>query len=98
MNEQARLNRAVEPIAIWIAKIELSHAPEYDDINKTSERLAKQLLNLVHGLKLKDLNEERQNFPAVDPGGDTKSRASARSSAPSIRSSIRSNTSSRHKF
>ncbi len=80
MNEQVQLNRAIELLATWLTRIQLSNAVDYYDINKVSEHLAMDLLNAAYDMHLKDLNDEQRNFPAVDLG--TTTRRSHTRSAP----------------
>lgn len=52
----------------WITKVKLDNALTYFDINRISEGTSQQLLELVFGYDLKDLNREKKNFPGIDLG------------------------------
>lgn len=69
MNEQEELGQIRRLIGIWLNEIYLANAEFYFDINKVSENLCRQLLNLVYGYELEDLNdEENPNFAGLDIG------------------------------
>jgi len=44
----------------------------YQDINKDAEDLCRQLLNLLYGYDLQDLNKIKRDFPGLDLGDKTK--------------------------
>ncbi len=58
-------------IGIWITEVSLANAQTFFDINIISESLAQQLLNLIFGYELNDLNRLELNYPSIDLG-DTK--------------------------
>ncbi|WP_194972537.1 SMEK domain-containing protein [Aquiflexum lacus] len=69
MNEQEELRQIRKLIGIWLNDISLANAEFYFDINKVSEDFCRQLLNMVYGYELVDLNdEENPNFPGLDIG------------------------------
>ena len=69
MNEHEELGQIRRLIGIWLNEIYLANAEFYFDINKVSENLCRQLLNLVYGYELVDLNEEENpNFAGLDIG------------------------------
>ncbi|MFO7823951.1 MAG: SMEK domain-containing protein [Cyclobacterium sp.] len=69
MNEHEELVQIRRLIGIWLNEIHLANAEFYFDINKVSENLCRQLLNLVYGYELVDLNDkENPNFPGLDIG------------------------------
>jgi hypothetical protein len=73
-NQRREIIEIKEYIKKWIYDIELSNSLYYFDINKISEGVSLRLLNLVYELDLKDLNEEKANFPGIDLGNDVSSK------------------------
>lgn len=73
-NQRREISEIKEYIKKWIYEIDLSNSLYYFDINKVSEGVSLRLLNLVYKLDLKDLNEERANFPGIDLGNDVSSK------------------------
>ncbi len=62
-------------ISLWLTEIGLANAESYFDINKVSEHLCRQLLNLIFDYELKDLNtKENPNFPGLDIGDEASSK------------------------
>jgi len=55
-------------ITQWVTEIVISNATGYFDINRISEGTVVQLLNLVYGYNLTDLNSEKFNYPGIDLG------------------------------
>lgn len=72
LTKQKEDMRIAELIAVWVAKIKINNYASYFDINKASEGLALQLLNLVYDYELVDLNHEAENYPGIDLGDQTK--------------------------
>ncbi len=56
----------------WISQVEAHNNNSYFDINKDSENLSRQLLNIIFNLKLKNLNDSKPNFPHIDLGDHSK--------------------------
>lgn len=56
----------------WISLVESHNSNSYFDINKDSENLSRQLLNIIFNLKLKNLNDSKPNFPHIDLGDHSK--------------------------
>ncbi|MDP1763950.1 MAG: SMEK domain-containing protein [Sediminibacterium sp.] len=61
-------------MATWISAIRLHNYETYYDINKVSEHLCRQLMNLIYDYELTDLNHPVKNFPGLDIGDRTKSK------------------------
>lgn len=57
---------------IWVSEVAIANANGYFDINKVSEGTALCLLNLIFGFELRDLNQEKSNYPGIDLGDDKK--------------------------
>src|SRR5690606_13637787 len=69
MTEHEELTQIRRLIGIWLNEIGLANAEFYFDINKVSEDLCRQLLNLVYDYELEDLNDDdNPNFPGLDLG------------------------------
>lgn len=75
MPKQLKEIREIEKyIKSWLLEIDFSTALCYTDINKVSEGVCRNLLNLIFGYELEDLGKEQVNFPAVDLGDDNVSK------------------------
>jgi len=62
-------------IGMWISEIRAENLESYFDINKVSEHLCRQLLNLIYDYELLNLNtKENPNFPGLDIGDKTKAK------------------------
>lgn len=72
MRELNDIQRVVKFLATWVAEIRFFNAVDFYDINRVAENVAVRLLNLVFKLELKNLNEEKKNFPGVDLGDDSR--------------------------
>lgn len=62
------------------------------DLNKQAENFFKDVLNLIYDLNLKNLNEEKENFPAIDLGDDIERvsyQVTATNSSEKIKKSIK---------
>lgn len=64
------LRKIGKHIAYWIAEIGEANAQTFYDINKVSEGIAQQLLNLVFDYQLRDLNAGKKNYPGIDLGDE----------------------------
>ena len=71
--EHARLfRRARRYLSIWACNIGLDNDLGLTDINHAAENLLCELLNIVLGLELKNLNLLQMNFPAIDLADEEK--------------------------
>lgn len=70
-NQQAEMKQIRRLIGNWITEIRLNSYEKYTDINKVGEHLSRQLLNLMYGYQLEDLNKVKANFPGLDIGDQT---------------------------
>ncbi|WP_294959780.1 SMEK domain-containing protein [uncultured Flavobacterium sp.] len=68
--QQEEIKEIEKYIKSWLLEIDFSQALCFTDINKVSEGVCCKLLNLIYGFNLKDLGEEKRDFPAVDLGDD----------------------------
>lgn len=68
------LKKVLGLLAVWIERIRANNAILLFDINKIAESFCLKLLNLVYGLELKDLNQEKANFPGLDLGDKENSK------------------------
>ncbi|WP_461791560.1 SMEK domain-containing protein [Pedobacter sp.] len=55
-------------LTFWTSGIKIANATGLYDINKVSEGIAQQVLNMIYGYQLKDLNRPKINFPGIDLG------------------------------
>lgn len=69
-NVEEELKQIRRHLAFWISEIRLANASAFYDINKVSEGMAQQLLNIIFGYQLKDLNHQKINFPGIDLGDE----------------------------
>lgn len=75
MNRSIEMTQIRKLITLWLTEIGLANAESYFDINKVSEHLCRQLLNLIFGYDLIDLNtDENPNFPGLDIGDEVNSK------------------------
>jgi hypothetical protein len=71
LNALDRQNEIIKLLSNFVAEVKGSAASGHQDINKTSEGFLRDLFREVFGLSnLKDLNEEKPNFPGLDLGDD----------------------------
>lgn len=56
----------------WITEVVLANTTGYFNINKISEGTALSLLNLIFDVDLRDLNQEKSNYPGIDLGDDKR--------------------------
>lgn len=63
------INNYVERL---ITQVKLNNSVGLTDINSAAEDFFADLLNLVFGTNLVNLNLEKLNFPAIDLGDDKK--------------------------
>ncbi|WP_338709118.1 SMEK domain-containing protein [Paenibacillus amylolyticus] len=68
------INQINSIISDWYSEVEADNYNKKTDINKDSEYLALQILNLVYGFKLVNLNNEVSNFYGLDLGDKTVSK------------------------
>jgi len=68
MGEKNELDVVVEMLTQWVTAVKLRNAVNYTDINRTAENLALRLLNTAYDYNLKNLNWDKNNYPAVDLG------------------------------
>jgi energy-coupling factor transporter ATP-binding protein EcfA2 len=90
-NEQKERDEMQRWITRWVTEITLANAGNYLDINKVAEGISRQLLNLIYGYELVDLNQEQSNYPGIDLG-DRKAgiafQVTARTDAKKIRKTL----------
>lgn len=72
MRKQQEINDMIQKLSYWITYIKISNSKNYTDINKLSEGFVMNLLNIIYGLKLDDLNKEKANYPGIDLGDIAK--------------------------
>jgi hypothetical protein len=68
MGIQEETTRINDLIARWIARIQLSNATNFFDINRVAEDIGMQILNKVYNYELRNLNYEEKNYPGIDLG------------------------------
>ncbi|PSL31715.1 SMEK domain-containing protein [Chitinophaga ginsengisoli] len=66
--EKIEIDEISHLVAVWIAKIGITNALNYYDINKASEGTCLQLLNLVYGYELIDYKEQKRGIDLGDSG------------------------------
>ncbi len=62
------IDRVIKLVSLWVTEIKANNYLDFYDINKVAEDLALKLLNEIYGLQLKNLNEEKPNYPGIDLG------------------------------
>ena len=62
------LKKIAERFATFSNVVTIQNREGYTDINKSSERLFIDILNLIYRIKLRDMNEIQNNYPAIDLG------------------------------
>lgn len=75
MNKKQQLDLIVRLLSQWNSMVQLHNAISHYDINVLSEGLAAELLNIIYGLKLTNLNEKKDNFPGLDLGDEKAKKA-----------------------
>jgi hypothetical protein len=75
MKELNDIQTVCDCLGTWWGQIHTRAAQGLLDINRVSEDVAVTLLNLVFNLELKNLNQEKKNFPGIDLGDDTNKKA-----------------------
>jgi hypothetical protein len=70
-NVEKEINDIKKYFVTWVSEVVLANALNYFDINKVSEGTCQRLLNLIFNYDLKDLNQEKANFPGIDLGDRT---------------------------
>lgn len=73
-NQKREISEIRKHIISWIYDIDVENARLYFDINKVSEGIALRILNLIYGFNLKDLNDEKMNFPGIDLGDEDSAK------------------------
>ncbi|MGV8137035.1 MAG: SMEK domain-containing protein [Mangrovibacterium sp.] len=66
--EEQQIKAIIRFLNLWILEINSSNALNFFDINKISEGICLQLLNLIFNLRLTDLNALKNNYPGIDLG------------------------------
>lgn len=67
MNQREQdLKKIAQELAVWEVKIKNLNAVNLQDINIISEQVICELLNLVFGYQLKNVNAEQNNQPSID--------------------------------
>ncbi|MEO8852302.1 MAG: SMEK domain-containing protein [Ginsengibacter sp.] len=74
MAKESDLKKVIDLLSTWIVRIRSNNAIFLFDINKIAESFCLKLLNLIYGLKLKDLNLEKTNYPGLDLGDELISK------------------------
>jgi len=87
---QQELDEINRYLTTWITEIAVSNSLTYFDINKVSEGTALQLLKLLYGWQLIDLNEEKQNYPGIDLGDKDSARLAVQVTSRTDSSKIKS--------
>ncbi|MCP4153383.1 MAG: ATP-binding protein [bacterium] len=72
MGRQEEFIRIERLIARWAAEIRLHNAFDFFDINRLGEDIAKDLLNIIYGYELVNLNETQKNYPGIDLADESK--------------------------
>jgi hypothetical protein len=72
IERQSLLNFISDRLAIIKSKVEISNPTNLTDVNIISENFYRDLLNIVFGYKLINLNIIAQNAPAIDLGDSEK--------------------------
>ena len=70
MGLEEEIKWVIELMSLWVMKIKTSNYLDFYDINRVAEGLALKLLNEIYGLQLKNLNEEKSNYPGIDLGDE----------------------------
>lgn len=78
-------------ISFWITQIAFENGDTYYDINKVSEHLCRQLMNLLYGYELIDLNKVKSNFPGLDIGDPDKAKVAYQVTSRTDRQKINEN-------
>jgi hypothetical protein len=68
----AIFNKLLMLMSIWRVYTEHCATLSLNDINNLNEDITCKLLNVANGWNLKNLNEEKKNYPAIDLGDKTK--------------------------
>ena len=75
MNKEKYLKEINENLAVLSVRIEYDNKIRFTDLNISAESFYKDFLNLIYGYKLKDINIETINSPAIDLGDEASSLA-----------------------
>lgn len=68
----AIFNKLLMHMSIWRAYTEHCTALSLNDINNLNEDISSKLLNVAYNWDLKNLNEEKKNYPAIDLGDKSR--------------------------
>jgi hypothetical protein len=66
------VNKLLMHLSVWRIYTEHCTALSLNDINNLNEDITTKLLNLAYDWDLKNLNEEKKNYPAIDLGDKSK--------------------------
>jgi hypothetical protein len=73
MQQQNLLNQARNLLTAFVASVKGATALGHTDINVISENVLRDLFRIVYSLpELRNLNQERRNYPGIDLADDTK--------------------------
>lgn len=72
MNNQRKIQNVIDKMSYFHSYIQMSNAENYYDINKIAEGFMMNLLNIVYSLNLKDMNQNKKNYPGIDLGDEKK--------------------------
>lgn len=90
--KKKQIDAIIDLLTTWSKRIEFNNMLGYYDVNKTSEGLVFQLMNLTFGYKLTNLNREKSNYPGIDLG-DTENKiaiqVTSRKDADKIRDNLK---------
>lgn len=72
MKKQDQITELVRYLSYLKSQVEISNSLNLNDINKHAEDFYKDLLNILYGFNLKNINIEDQNAAAIDLGDKEK--------------------------
>lgn len=72
MDNLKLIHNILHQLTIWRVYTELSSSTLLNDVNNTNEELSALVLNEVYVWNLRNLNNPKANFPAIDLGDDVK--------------------------
>jgi WD40 repeat protein len=64
------ISRIIELFSNWVGQINAYNEIRWYDINRYSEDIALYLLNKIYNYKLRNLNDEQEDYPAIDLGDE----------------------------
>ena len=68
MKKQVQIQYVTEKLSCFCYYVKISNRNSFTDINVHAEGFLMNLLNLILGLDLQNLNEQQINYPGVDLG------------------------------